>query len=362
MAWELQVARDISSSGGPWLDAPARPDGESGGRDPAAGRPRPAEPSLVRVAATTLRLWWRRRVLRLPDGARIGAVRWSVLAVVVVVLAAVVAVPIAAIGSHPAAAPPKHPKPAAPTAAQLRTVANEQAASSWVQAQVDPGAQLGCDPSMCGYLAAAGVPAASQVVFNHGAGVPGSAAFVLSTPALRSQSGDSLASSAPEVVASFGSGRERVDVLIAASGTAAAFQQAAQQAQNASARLGRSLARNRRLKEGPNTRHELTTGMVDQRLLVVLKKLLAVRSVSLAGFGDPDPGASWSAPLRSMTIDGLVRHVGKRRVSYVGADLRLVHGLQPPYTATVQQVTRARGGASLVIQVPLRAALRTGSG
>ena len=63
-----------------------------------------------------------------------------------------------------------------------------------MQAQVDPGAQLGCDPSMCGYLAAAGVPAASQVVFNRGAGVPGAAAFVLSTPALRSQSGDSLAS------------------------------------------------------------------------------------------------------------------------------------------------------------------------
>lgn len=360
MDWELQVARDISSSGGPWLDAPARPDGESGGRDPAAGLPRPTEPSLVRVAATTLRLWWRRRVLRLPDGVRIGAVRWSVLAAVVIVLAAVVAVPIAASGSHPAAAP-KPPKPPAPTAAQQRTTANEEAASSWVQAQVDPGAQLGCDPSMCGYLTAAGVPAASQVVFNRGAGVPGSAAFVLSTPALRSQSGDSLASSAPEIVASFGSGQERVDVLIAASGTAAAFQQAARQAQNASARLGRSLARNRRLKEGPNTRHELTTGMVDQRLLVVLKKLLAARSVSLAGFGDPDPGASWSAPLRSMTIDGLVRHVGKRRVSYVAADLRLVHGLQPPYTATVQQITRARGGASLVIQVPLRSTLQTGS-
>jgi hypothetical protein len=361
MAWELQVARDISSSGGPWLDAPARPDGEPSGRNPAAGRPRPAEPSLVRVAATTVRLWWRRRVLRLSDGVRLGALRWSVLAAAAVVLAAVVAVPIAVSGSHPAAAPPKHPKPAAPTAAQLRTVANEQAASSWVQEQVDPGAQLGCDPSMCGYLAAAGVPTASEVVFTRGAGVPGAAAFVLSTPVLRSQSGDSLATSAPAVVASFGSGRERVDVLMAASGPAAAFQQGAQQAQNASARLGQSLARNRRLKEGPNTRHELTAGLVDQRLLVVLQKLLAVRSVSLAGFGDPDPGASWSAPLRSMTIDGLVRHVGKRRVSYVGADLRLVQGLQPPYTASAQQITRARGGASLVIQVPLRAALQTGS-
>jgi hypothetical protein len=362
MAWELQVARDISPSGGPRLDTPARADGERYGPHRAAGRPSPAEPSLVRVAATTLRLWWRRRVLRLQDGRRVGVLRWSVLAVVVVVLAAAaIAVTVAGTGSHPAAAPPKKPRPAPPTAAQLQTVANEQAASSWVQAQVDPGAPLGCDPSMCGYLAEAGVSAASQVVFGHGADVPGTAAFVVSTPVLRSQSGDSLANGATEVVASFGSGRERVDVLVAASGTAAAFLQAAQQAQHASAKLGRSLARNRRLKEGPNTRHELTTGQVDRRLLVVLKQLLAAHSVSLAGFGDADPGASWSAPLRSMTIDGLVRHVGKRRVNLVGADLKLVQGLHPPYTATAQQITRARGGASLVIQVPLRAALQTGS-
>lgn len=351
MAWELQVARDISPSGGPGLDTPARPGGERG-QGAGASRPGRDEPSLAKVAGTTLRLWWRRRVLRLPDDARVGAMRWSVLAVVVVVLAAAAAVTIAASASHPAAAP-KKPVPAPLTAAQRLTVANEQAASSWVRAQVDPGAQLACDPSMCGYLQDAGVSPASDVVFGRGAAVPGTAAFVLSTPALRSQSGSALAAGAPEVVASFGSGQERVDVLVTASGTAAAFLQTAHQAQNASARLGRSLARNRRLKEGPNTRHELATGVVDQRLLVVLKLLLAAHPVSLAGFGDADPGASWSAPLRSMTIDGLVHHVGKRRVSYLGADLSLLHGLEPPGSASVQQITRARGGTSLVIQVPL---------
>ena len=361
MAWELQVARDISPSGGPWLDTPATPGGERG-QGAAAGRPGRDEPSLARVAGTTLRLWWRRRVLRLADNARVGAMRWSVLAVAVVVLAAAAGVTIAATGSRPAAAPPEKPVPAPPTAAQLLTVANEEAASSWVQAQVDPGAQLGCDPSMCGHLQDAGVSSANDVVFSPGRAVPGPAAFVLATPVLRSQSGAALAAGAPEVVASFGSGQERVDVLVAASGTVAAFRQKVQQAQNASARMGKSLARNRRLKEGPNTRHELTTGLVDQRLLVLLKRLLAAHPVSLAGFGDANPGASWSAPLRSMTIDGLVHHVGNRRVSYLGADLSVVHGLQPPGTASVQQITRARGGVSLVIQVLLTNPSGTGSG
>jgi hypothetical protein len=354
------VARDISPSGGPWLDAPARPGGERG-QGAAARAPAPAEPSLARVAGTTLRLWWRRRVLRLPDSGRVGAMRWSVLAVALVVLAGG-GVALAVSGSRPAAAPPAKPGPAQPTAAQLRTVANEEAAGSWVQAQVDAGLALGCDPSMCGFLQEAGVPAANDVVFGRGAAVPGRAAFVLSTPLLRSQSAAALTAAADEVVATFGSGQERVDILIAASGTAAAFLQTAERAQKLSARLGKSLARNHRLRVGPNTRRELRAGLVDRRLLVILKHMLAAHSVSLAGFGDADPGASWAAPLRSMTIDGLVHHVGKRRVSDLGADLSLVHGLPPPYTASVQQTTRSRGGASLIIQVPLTNAFGTGSG
>jgi hypothetical protein len=309
---------------------------------------------------TTLRLWWRRRVLRLPDGARVGALRWSALTGVVVVLAAAVGVGIAAAGSGPVARPQKAVTPPPPTAAQLRTVANEQAASSWVAAQVDPSAQLGCDPSMCGYLTDAGVPTANDVVFSRGTAVPGAAAFVLATPVLRSQSGPALASGAPEVVASFGSGRERVDVLVAVSGPAAAFRQAALRAQHASAKLGKSLARSQRLKEALAARHTLISGLVDRRLLVVLKKMLAVHFLTLVGFGDPDPGASWQAPLRSMTIGGLVRRMHKHKVSNLAAELSLLRALLPPGTGSVQQITLPAGAMALVIQVPMTNSPRTG--
>jgi hypothetical protein len=344
------VSGDISPPGGSWLDAPAAPGGERG-QGAAGGRPPNDEPSLARVAGTTLRLWWRRRVLRLPDGARVGPLRWSVLAAALVVLAGGGAA-IAVSGGRPGPAP-KQPAPRRPSAAQLLTVSNEQAASSWVQAQVDAGAQLGCDPSMCGYLLQAGLPAANFVMFSRGATVPGSAAFVLSTPLLRAQSGTSLAAGAPEVVARFGTGQQRVDVLLATSGPAAAFLQAARHSQHASARIGKSLAGSHRLHAGPTTRRELTSGMVDHRLLVVLKRMLAAHPVSVAGFGDADPGASFPAQLRSMTVGGLVHHIGKRKVSYLHADLSLVRGLKPPYTASVQQITRARGRAALVIQVPV---------
>jgi hypothetical protein len=351
------VSGDISPSGGSRLDAPARAGGEHG-QGPAGRRPPRDEPSLARVAGTTLRLWWRRRVLRLPDGARVGPLRWSVLAAAVVVLAGGgAAIAVSGGGPRPA---PKPPPPQRPSAAQLLAASNEQAASSWVQAQVDAGARLGCDPAMCGYLLQAGLSAANFVVFSEGTAVPGSAAFVLSTPLLRTRSGTSLATGAPEVVARFGTGQQRVDVLLATSAPAAAFRQAAEHNRRVSARLGTSLARNHGLHAGPTTRRDLTGGLVDYRLLVVLKRMLAAHAVSVAGFGDADPGASFPAQLRSMTVDGLVHHAGKRKVSDLRADLRLLRGLRPPYATSVQQITRVRGGAALVIQVPVTNPAGTG--
>ena len=342
------MSGDISPPGGSRLDAPARPRG-SRGQTPVIRQPQRGQPSLARVAGTTLRLWWRRRVLHVPDGARIGRMRWAVLAAVVVVLAAGGAA-VAAAGSR--AAPPHKPVAQRPTPAQLQTRLNEQAASSWVEGQVAAGAMLACDPAMCGYLQDAGVPPADVVTFARGVAVPGGAALVLSTPALRTQSGPALAAGAPEAIASFGTGQDRVDVLVATASTAAAFLLQARHAQTLSARIGRSLDHDRRLHAGPVTRHELTSGMVDQRLLVVLQRMLAAHPVSVAAFGDADPGASWAAQLRSVTINALVRHAGKRRISDVSADLRLVHSLQAPDIASVEQTTLA-GGAALVIQVPV---------
>src|SRR5580693_4762700 len=83
---ELEVSGDISPPGGSRLEAPARP---GGGRARSAGTLRSsAEPSMVKVLGTTVRLWWRRRILRVADGARLGSLRWTVLAIVVALVAA----------------------------------------------------------------------------------------------------------------------------------------------------------------------------------------------------------------------------------------------------------------------------------
>ena len=336
------MSGDVSPPGGSWLDAPARPSGQPG-RPLAGTRADGGEPSLARVVWTTLRLWWRRRVLRVPDGARLGTARWTAIAVVVALVAAACAALVAGTGR---ATPPAARVPAKPSPAQVQTVANERAAGQWVAAQVAPDTTVACDPAMCGYLISAGV-SDDVVVGKRAAGI--SAALVVSTPALRRQAGSLLAADAPEVIAAFGTGPTRVDVLVATT-SATTFLTSAQQAVTASARLGRALARNPRLYMGLAQRRQLAAGQVDQRLLVMLQDMLATHSVHVVGFGDPDPGATWPAQLRSVTIDDLIHLSRGRLVNQVIADLRVVHALQRD--ASTQQVTGPGGAPELVIQVP----------
>src|ERR1700689_4459213 len=137
---ELEVSGDTSPPGGSRLDAPARP---GGGRARSAGTLRPpSEPSMVKVVATTVRLWWRRRILRVADGARLGARRWSVLAIVVAVVAAGGIALGLSTGSRPAAPVKRVVVAKGPTPAQLEAEANEQAAGSWLAGQLAAGTEV----------------------------------------------------------------------------------------------------------------------------------------------------------------------------------------------------------------------------
>jgi hypothetical protein len=334
------VSGDVSQH--PGIDAPGR-HGESG---PAARRPAVPEPSLARVLGTTLRLWWRRRVLRVPDGAGIGMLRWTGLVVVVLVLAAAgTALGVAA--SRPA--PARHHIAAPrPDPVLVRTSANERSAAAWIAAQVAQGTPVGCDPDMCARLQSAGLPATQDAVLQAGSALPPSA-VVVGTPALRSDLGGALAAGAPETLASFGTGRAQVTVLVTPATTAAAFVSSGKQAFAASAAAGRALSHDANLHLSAAGRHVLISGQVDMRLLVLLQRLVAAHPVYLVSFGDTGPGATWPAQLRSVTIDGFAQ--GKHKASDLSATLKLLRRQRAPYRAAVQEVATT-GGMSLVIQVP----------
>lgn len=348
------MSGDRSPQPGPGLDLPARPDGRS---DAAGRRPLSPEPSLARVVATTLRLWWRRRVLRVADDARIGALRWTAVAAAGLIVAGAVGVGVAVAlpASRPAPARVHHHAPPRTSPAQAALTANERTAAAWIVAQVAAGTAVSCDAAMCAALETAGFPATQVVTLAPGstlpaAGKPGRANLVVETAAAQSDVGAQVVTGAPQVLASFGASPELVQVRVIGS-TPAAFRAAVRSAIAADAKSGRNLARNHRLHAGGAVRAVLASGLVDPRLEVLLGKLLAAHAVYLTGFGNADPGAAWPAELRAVTITGLVRGSGRHRVSDLGAVLRLLRSQPARYRALVKRGS-GPGGVTLTIGFP----------
>lgn len=106
------------------------------------------------------------------------------------------------------------PGPAAPPGPQVTPVA---ALPGWIVREVASSTIVACDPVMCARLVQSGFPPASLIALGPGSPDPLGAQLVVATPAIRNQLGTRLASVyAPLVIASFGSGAERVDVRVVA--------------------------------------------------------------------------------------------------------------------------------------------------
>ena len=102
---------------------------------------------------------------------------------------------------------------------------------------------------------------------------------VVATPALRSQFGTRLESVyAPAVIASFGSGAERIDIRAIAPDGARAFESALAADRRARIVAGSQLLRNPRVLASADARPALMNGEVDPRLLLTLAALAAQRA------------------------------------------------------------------------------------
>ena len=309
----------------------------------------PPAPQWSKVIATTLRLWLRRRVLRVPDGPdgdRL-VVRRALAGVlpVVIVAAAVVGVTLAsqptAGGRHPALTP--HLGEASLAAAER----NRNLAALWIAAQVSRGVIVACDPLMCAALRRDGLPAGGLEVLGTGAGDPLGSGVVVSTTAVRSELGPRLTSVyAPTVLASFGSGPSGVAVRVTAPEGAAAYLSAAHADLLARVQDGEQLLRNGNVHLLPAGQADLAAGTVDSRLLLTLAALAHSVPVYVRQFSGVGPGASAGTPMRSMTISGAV--VLPHNASYTGVVLAFLRAQRAPFLATA---TTAGTGAATVLQI-----------
>jgi hypothetical protein len=257
----------------------------------------------VTVAATTWRLWLQRHSGRSTSRHHRGVLVLS--AVAAMALGALVTLAFTHEGqqaSKTASPPSANAAPSSPNGLQV-AAANRSQAATWIAQQILPSVLIGCDPLMCQALEAANVSASRLSVVQPSAPDPLGVEVIVATPALRSQFGPRLATVyAPLVLASFGSGTQRIDIRYLAPGGTAAFEASLASARRARIEAGQQLLSNKNVQASAQARAALLAGDVDPRLLVTLGLLVHEMPVRLVAFDDPSPGASSDVPLRGAEI------------------------------------------------------------
>ncbi|HEY1917709.1 MAG TPA: hypothetical protein VGH27_19235 [Streptosporangiaceae bacterium] len=247
-----------------------------------------SEPSWLRVLATTIRLWLRRR-----------RSRWIPWAVLIVVLGLIAGSVVTLSRRSPKGTGDLRGfdqglSPATAAAGQ---------AARWVDSQVGRGTLVSCDPAMCATLRQHGFPASNLVVLRPGALDPLDSDLVVVTSVVGRELGARLAAVAPAVLASFGTGQAGIEIRAIAADGPAAYRSASRADTAARSEVGTQLLSNPDVAASPQARQQLTQGHVDARLIAVLSMVAALHPVRLVSFGDASPGAGASMPLRSAVLD-----------------------------------------------------------
>ena len=292
-----------------------------------------ADPSWPTVAGNTVRLWFDRHY-----GRRAGH------RTLVLVLSALVAMAFGAgitLAFTQREAASTHAGPHAPNAIQVAQ-ADRQKAAAWIAREVASNIVVGCDLQMCNQLQKSGFPGARLMQLQPTSPDPLGSQLVVATPVIRNQFGTRLASVyAPLVVASFGSGAERVDVRFVAPDGTKAFE--AELATDRKARIaaGEQLLANNHVQASADARKVLLAGRVDPRLLVTLGTLAGLMPIQLVAFDDPSPGASPDVPLRGAEI-------GAATAAGLPAMVTFLKAQQDQYAPAVAGITQIANGQHVV--------------
>jgi lipopolysaccharide exporter len=315
-------------------------------RRPASGSRRwQAAPPWGRVLVNTVKLPVSRRLRavslrrRPASGSRRWHARrrWRFAALVLALATAAVTVLwlTGGLTSTPSRAAPVTPPGAGPPSVAARAQAQ---AAAWIAGQVSGDAIVACDPGMCAALREQGVAAGRLMPLRSAAASPRGASVLVTFPPA---SGLLAGRYAPALIASFGSGGNRVEVRAVEPGGASAYR-AALRADLAGRRAaGSQLLQNSHIRFAGPGAAQLRAGEVDTRVLATLAVLASHYSFSVAGFADTGPGAP--VLFRQVVITGVGRGLP--------AALAMVRTQNPPYLPARAAVV-GRTGLSIEFAAP----------
>jgi hypothetical protein len=246
---------------------------------------------------------------------------------------------------------PRHGTGLGPPSGGAGALARKRAAA-WVAGQVSRAAIVACDSAMCQALMAHGVQV--NRLYQLGPQTsPLRSQVIVATATVRAQFGKVLSSVyAPAVLASFGSGADRIDIRATAQHGAAAYRALLSSDIASRKASGTQLLHSGRIAAAVVARHELAAGDVDGRLLIAIAQMAAAHPMFIVDFGSPAPGAGPDMPLRQADLAGYVHdhHHAGRAVSagYVRAMLSFLRAQHGAFRPARMQTMRLPGGAAVL--------------
>jgi hypothetical protein len=228
-------------------------------------------------------------------------------------------------------------------------------AASWVARQVSRDAMVACDRAMCSALVTRGFPAGTLSVLGPKSSYPVDSAVVIVTAAVRNLFGSNLSATyAPEIMASFGSGRTRIDVRVISRRGPAAYRAALSRDLGLRKIGGAGLLGSRQIVLSATASRQLLAGQVDSRLLIVVTALAAQHPISIVRFAGLAPGASAGVPLRFADLAQVDAASGLGHAAYLQSMLALLNVQPAPYRPLRTIMVRLASGQA-VIQIQFAA-------
>lgn len=241
--------------------------------------------------------------------------------------------------------------PTARSSSPLTPTSGEASAARWVAANVGAGEMIACDVNLCVLLRQAGMPASSLVTIGSDITQVERADVLISTPIVRQVFGTGLtAVSAPEPLASFGGGSDRIDVTAVALAGPGDYGRRLTADRATRRTVGAATAHAKHLTLTVPAITDLLGGLVDGRLCSLLTLLGSTHTLAVASFSGAGPGAGADIPDTDALITSVDGQPATGTRPQVSALLALVNAQQPPYRP--MSVIHAADGIELVFSQP----------
>lgn len=228
--------------------------------------------------------------------------------------------------------PRSHPVAAARSGGVAAATEARDQAASWVADNVGHNILVACDELACEDLAQHGFPASGLSVLQSTAPDLYGSQVIVATASVRSQFGRQLADVfAPEVLASLGTGANRIDIRVIAAHGPAAFRAAMEADLRARRSAGAQLLARSTVTASAQARSALAAGEVDSRLLTMLAFVASQQPIDIVRFGGAARGATAGVPLRIADLAAADPAAGRAGADYRRSLLGLLHSEIPLY-------------------------------